>query len=114
MTCASDNAQAVDQSRFWADGSIHWDAHRVGWAIAGGCTALVRVCLTCSRQLIKMHGFILLAWPLDCDNLCYIRSSTLSVRRGLNTSDALRVHTYRSNYTKRAEQRQMYVPYPRP
>ena len=26
----------------------------------------------------------------------------------------LRVHVYRSNYTKRAEQRQMYVPYPHP
>ena len=45
MSCLSDNAQAVDQSRFWSDKSIHWDAHRVGWAIAGGCTALVRIYL---------------------------------------------------------------------
>jgi hypothetical protein len=42
MTCASDNTQAVDQSHFWSDGSLHWDAHRVGWAIAGACTAVVR------------------------------------------------------------------------
>ena len=46
MTCASDNTEAVDQSNFWTDGSIHWDAHRVGWAIAGGCTAAVRVYLS--------------------------------------------------------------------
>ena len=60
-------------------------------------------------QLIKRHRFIPLALLLDCGGLCYIRSSTLSVRHGLTTSDALRVHAYRSNYTKRAEQRQMYV-----
>ncbi|KAH9168370.1 organic solute transporter Ostalpha-domain-containing protein [Lactarius sanguifluus] len=40
MSCPSDNIQAVDQSKFWSDGDIHWDAHRVGWAIAGGCSAL--------------------------------------------------------------------------
>jgi len=70
-------------------------------------------CLSLS-QLISGNLFIVLASLLDCDNLCYIRSSTLSVRNGLTTSHALRVHTYRSNYTKRAEQRQMYVPYHRP
>jgi len=40
MSCASDNTQAVDQSHFWSDRSAHWDAHRVGWAIAGACTVL--------------------------------------------------------------------------
>ncbi|KAI0276227.1 DUF300-domain-containing protein [Russula aff. rugulosa BPL654] len=40
MTCASDNTQAVDQSHFWTDGSIHWDAHRIGWAVAGACTVV--------------------------------------------------------------------------
>ena len=48
MTCLSDNTQAIDQSRFWSDGSLHWDAHRVGWAIAGACTVLVRVYLSYS------------------------------------------------------------------
>jgi hypothetical protein len=56
MTCESDNTQAVDQSRFWSNGSIHWDAHRVGWTIAGACTAVVRVYLS-----IKRHRFIFLA-----------------------------------------------------
>ncbi|KAH8982094.1 DUF300-domain-containing protein, partial [Lactarius akahatsu] len=40
MSCPSDNIQATDQSKFWSNGDIHWDAHRVGWAIAGGCSAL--------------------------------------------------------------------------
>ncbi|KAI0259472.1 DUF300-domain-containing protein [Gloeopeniophorella convolvens] len=40
MSCPSDNTQVVDQSSFWSHGSIHWDAHRIGWAIAGGCAAL--------------------------------------------------------------------------
>jgi hypothetical protein len=41
-TCPSDNAPAVDQSDFWDASGIHWDQHRIGWAIAGGCAALVR------------------------------------------------------------------------
>ena len=41
MSCPSDNAQAIDQSSFWTHGSLHWDAHRIGWAVAGGCSAAV-------------------------------------------------------------------------
>ncbi|KAJ3749905.1 organic solute transporter Ostalpha-domain-containing protein [Lentinula detonsa] len=38
-TCPSDNQQTVDQTDFWTDGGIDWDAHRIGWAIAGACAA---------------------------------------------------------------------------
>lgn len=38
--CPSDNTDAVDQSSFWSSGSLNWDAHRVGWAVAGGCTII--------------------------------------------------------------------------
>ena len=40
--CPSSNTDAVDQSSFWNSGSLNWDAHRVGWAVAGGCTVIVR------------------------------------------------------------------------
>ncbi|KAJ4465064.1 DUF300-domain-containing protein [Lentinula aciculospora] len=36
-TCPSDNQQAVDQTDFWTDGGIEWDAHRIGWVVAGAC-----------------------------------------------------------------------------
>ncbi|KAJ7924864.1 organic solute transporter Ostalpha-domain-containing protein [Mycena leptocephala] len=42
-TCPSDNSAEVDQTSFWSSGSLdslEWDAHRIGWAIAGGCTAV--------------------------------------------------------------------------
>ncbi|EIM84702.1 DUF300-domain-containing protein [Stereum hirsutum FP-91666 SS1] len=39
-TCPSDNQAAVDQSSFWSNGDLNWDAHRIGWAIAGGCAAV--------------------------------------------------------------------------
>ncbi|KAG2753785.1 DUF300-domain-containing protein [Suillus brevipes Sb2] len=39
-TCPSDNTIAVDQSSFWNSGNLNWDEHRIGWAIAGGCTVL--------------------------------------------------------------------------
>ncbi|KAI0312274.1 DUF300-domain-containing protein [Amylostereum chailletii] len=38
-TCPESNTQAVDQSKFWDSTGVNWDAHRVGWAIAGGCAA---------------------------------------------------------------------------
>lgn len=39
--CPSDNRQAVDQSGFWDSNGIEWDAHRIGWLIAGVCAAVV-------------------------------------------------------------------------
>ncbi|KAF6754667.1 organic solute transporter Ostalpha-domain-containing protein, partial [Ephemerocybe angulata] len=41
MPCeASENQLAIDESKFWDADGIHWSPHRIGWAIAGGCTAL--------------------------------------------------------------------------
>ncbi|KAG1814227.1 organic solute transporter Ostalpha-domain-containing protein [Suillus subaureus] len=39
-SCPSDNTVDVDQSSFWGAGNLNWDEHRIGWAIAGGCTVL--------------------------------------------------------------------------
>ncbi|KAJ7346676.1 organic solute transporter Ostalpha-domain-containing protein [Mycena albidolilacea] len=38
-TCPSDNSADIDQTSFWDSGNLNWDAHRIGWAIAGACTA---------------------------------------------------------------------------
>ncbi|KAG7439476.1 DUF300-domain-containing protein [Guyanagaster necrorhizus] len=43
MGCASDNQDAVDQSSFWSPNGVNWDAHRIGWAIAGGCSVLTLI-----------------------------------------------------------------------
>ncbi|TFK72243.1 DUF300-domain-containing protein [Pluteus cervinus] len=40
VQCPSANTEDVDQTQFFVDGSINWDAHRIGWAVAGGCTVL--------------------------------------------------------------------------
>jgi hypothetical protein len=40
--CASENKEAIDQSSFWENGSLNWDAHRIGWAVAGACACAVR------------------------------------------------------------------------
>ncbi|EGN97669.1 hypothetical protein SERLA73DRAFT_184469 [Serpula lacrymans var. lacrymans S7.3] len=39
-TCPSENTQAIDQTSFWSSSGLNWDEHRIGWAIAGGCTVL--------------------------------------------------------------------------
>ncbi|KZT05741.1 DUF300-domain-containing protein [Laetiporus sulphureus 93-53] len=43
--CPSDNSETVEQDSFWSNNGIDWDAHRVGWLIAGVC-AVVTVLLT--------------------------------------------------------------------
>ncbi|KAJ7753659.1 organic solute transporter Ostalpha-domain-containing protein [Mycena maculata] len=40
MSCPSDNTVDVEQLNFWTSGGIDWDAHRIGWAIAGGCSVV--------------------------------------------------------------------------
>jgi hypothetical protein len=79
MTCPSDNTQAVDQSNFWSDGSVHWDAHRVGWAIAGGCAVLVRATSLWPRSQWAPFAYEV----ADCDLLCYYCPPPLPVCRGL-------------------------------
>ncbi|KAI0280624.1 DUF300-domain-containing protein [Russula aff. rugulosa BPL654] len=44
MFCPSDNTQAADPSHFWSYG-VHWDAHRIGWVVAGIST-IVSVIIT--------------------------------------------------------------------
>jgi len=40
MPCSvAENTIAVNQSSFWSS-SGDWDTHRIGWAIAGGCTVV--------------------------------------------------------------------------
>ena len=52
----SENTIATDEGSFFSSSNMHWDAHRIGWAVAGGCTILVcSICETgCSfYQFIK-------------------------------------------------------------
>ena len=37
----SENTIDTDQSSFWDSSNLHWDSHKIGWAVAGGCTILV-------------------------------------------------------------------------
>ncbi|KAF8523464.1 DUF300-domain-containing protein [Hysterangium stoloniferum] len=39
-TCPEENADLLDQTSFWDSSGMHWDQHRIGWAIAGGCAVI--------------------------------------------------------------------------
>ncbi|KAG5729931.1 hypothetical protein E4T56_gene8668, partial [Termitomyces sp. T112] len=41
--CVSDNKDVIDQSSFWDSNGVNWDAHRIGWAIAGSCTVVTLI-----------------------------------------------------------------------
>lgn len=52
--CNSTNSVIADQETFWdIDGTIHWDAHRIGWSIAGGCAA---VCTLVTLIGVLLHA----------------------------------------------------------
>lgn len=55
MTCAAENAASVDQSHFWDGENLNWEAHRIGWAIAGGCAVLVSRTLNCVPVSFTYH-----------------------------------------------------------
>ncbi|KAH6887355.1 organic solute transporter Ostalpha-domain-containing protein [Coprinopsis sp. MPI-PUGE-AT-0042] len=41
MACVDlTNKLEIDESHFWDADGAHWTAHRIGWAVAGGCTVL--------------------------------------------------------------------------
>lgn len=101
-TCPSENTEATDQSSFWG-GETKWDDHKIGWAIAGGCAAVVR-CLSNSPQckvltnmvrwqtvLVTMISVLLHCRYVRFDFLRYLCSESVA-----------------RNYTNRREQRQMY------
>ncbi|KAF5329863.1 hypothetical protein D9611_013451 [Ephemerocybe angulata] len=67
MPCeASENQLAIDESKFWDANGIHWSPHRIGWAIAGGCTALEGPDIVGrnytnprqQRQIIALYGLL--------------------------------------------------------
>lgn len=78
-TCPSVNTAAVDQSSFWSDSSLHWNAHRIGWVIAGGCTVVVSYYYVVHFRLLSIVQtviisiisvlshcrFVLLQWHLE-------------------------------------------------
>jgi hypothetical protein len=104
MTCPSDNSQAFDQSSFWSVG-MHWDTHRIGWAIAGGCSTLVRAISLCPKPIE------LVSHSPDCrlySSLLLLSSTTVGMPPSC-VHLPTRELTYPSNYTKPQEQRQMYV-----
>ncbi|CAD6587708.1 MAG: hypothetical protein TREMPRED_004830 [Tremellales sp. Tagirdzhanova-0007] len=55
MSCPSVNDPATGEDCFLCADGIHWDDHRIGWAIAGGCAALVRPVLALSRHNFPIH-----------------------------------------------------------
>ena len=102
MVCkVPSNTVAVDQSKFWDESGVHWDAHRTGWTIAGGCASIVRL----------LHVFLPIPWPhfLFQDNTYIIRINppTLQVERP-SIFQSNRVKDLHRNYTNPRQQRQMY------
>lgn len=50
--CPAENTVAVEESSFFNADGINWTTHTIGWAIAGGCAALV--CLPWTDQSLAV------------------------------------------------------------
>ncbi|KAG6874125.1 hypothetical protein C0995_005541 [Termitomyces sp. Mi166 len=100
--CVSGNKDVIDQSSFWDSNGVNWDPHRIGWAIAGGCTVVV------SSGLPGLLGYI-----LDM-TICRRSSYPLSLSDDIAGMSTVRSKVdilsllYR-NYTNPREQRQMLL-----
>ncbi|QRV81160.1 Organic solute transporter Ostalpha [Ceratobasidium sp. AG-Ba] len=55
--CGSENTEAIDQSSFWDENGLHWDAHRIGWAVSGAfaLTAVLITIVSVSRHARNYH-----------------------------------------------------------
>lgn len=58
MPCKEDNSSVLDQSTFWDSSGMHWDAHRIGWAISGGCAVLTLLITLCSVWGHLRHYYV--------------------------------------------------------
>lgn len=56
--CPSDNQQLIDQTGFWSSDGIDWDAHRIGWLIAGVCAAVVRSSCVVTQLVELTRGVV--------------------------------------------------------
>lgn len=101
-TCPSGNTQTTDQTSFWSAGNLHWDEHRIGWAIAGGCAVLVSPVF---RPLPSFSTGV--TTPVDSAYLSCYNLATLSVRSWSLFSFANIDVSVTSNYNKPNEQRQV-------
>lgn len=55
-SCPSDNQQAIEQGSFWGPNGVNWDAHRIGWLVAGICS-VVTVLLTAINVLRHCRNY---------------------------------------------------------
>ncbi|ESK97064.1 transmembrane protein 184c [Moniliophthora roreri MCA 2997] len=46
--CPDINKTETDQSSFWDSGKLNWDAHRIGWTVAGVCSVITVIISTVS------------------------------------------------------------------
>ncbi|KIK09216.1 hypothetical protein K443DRAFT_671702 [Laccaria amethystina LaAM-08-1] len=59
--CPSENTAVIDQSSFWSPHGVHWDAHRIGWAVSGACTivtiliSMISIGLHCRNYTNRRH-----------------------------------------------------------
>ncbi|KAG9099097.1 hypothetical protein FRC06_005657 [Ceratobasidium sp. 370] len=56
-TCESENTETIDQSSFWDENGVHWDAHRIGWAVSGAfaLAAVLITIVSVSRHARNYH-----------------------------------------------------------
>ncbi len=80
VSCPSTNSNEVDQSSFWDSNGIHWDQHRIGWAVAGACTLVVSVLLGITVVIAKGRLIPLCGECVDRYHFFNIGAETLSVR----------------------------------
>lgn len=71
--CNATNTEVTDESNFFSENSINWDAHRIGWVIAGSMTILVS------------HSIINLYRPISTNSALLYRPSSSQPTQSVST-----------------------------
>jgi hypothetical protein len=105
----SENTLATNENAFWDLPGPFWDVHRMGWAVAGGCTVLVRSFSNLSFQLWCS------IFTDNTDIIVYYRTTPQVRSRGRYRNAGIwRIIASSRNYTNPNQQRQMLALVPKP
>ncbi|KAI3618884.1 transmembrane protein 184c [Moniliophthora roreri] len=56
--CPDINKTETDQSSFWDSGKLNWDAHRIGWTVAGVCSVIAATPAEVTQSPLSNGKFI--------------------------------------------------------
>lgn len=102
----SENTVAIEQNGFWNSSGSQWDAHKIGWAVAGGCTIVVRLFCYLDVKLSFLTSCSIYRRYWSHQSPSYNTAGAFALK-GIEMFKILHIVVPSRNYTNPNQQRQM-------